>query len=405
MSTPVHSPPTKMVKPYSLPQELTDKIVDALFNANDQESIRACSQVSRAFYYRSRYYIFREVYLACHHDAESLYDLCINSPDLCSCVESLIFTKIWDMDANKFLLPLIKLLTKVTFIRISGLLWGWFPDDVLDASASLPLLTGSSLKNVYFNRGMRSFYSFASRLRNLVAVTFEGGLISLREESLEVVFREAKPVAIKKIHIYSSPQSQVFIEGLFTSPASPFCLRELQDVTFDVDPNTLVAPELLPSSGDHDFTLLKRIVDESRESLMTLEIVSVNFIPPFDICLCHISDLRFIICEHPSQESVPISAIKWLIRGLVLPSHMKSARLSIAAMVIVGRESLWIQTTEGSECFKCLDSILVDSRYPLQKFLVEFSELNEDQKDARKLAVIQNMPQLHKKGLLDIRLG
>ncbi len=81
---------------------------------------------------------------------------------------------------------------------------------------------------------------------------------------------------------------------------------------------------------------------------------------------------------------------------------MESARLGLVVMVLVGEELLWMLTTEGSECLKCLDSVLVDSRYPLQKFAVGFGRLNEEQKDARKLTLIQSMPQLHKKGLLEI---
>ncbi|KAK0207054.1 hypothetical protein DFS33DRAFT_640474 [Desarmillaria ectypa] len=409
MSAPVHSPSTKMEKPYPLPQELTDKTVDTLYEDNDRQSIHACSQVSRAFHYRSRYYMFRDVYLTGPHHTEKLYELCINSPGLCSCVDNLTFVKadpnfLWDMHTDKYLLPLIKLLTKVTLVHVSGLSWGSFPDDVLNALASLPL-AGLSLKNVSFSDGVQPFYSFAGQLGNLVTVRFQGALTFPEEEPSAVVFRETKPVAIQKIHIYSSPLSQAFIEDVFTSPASPFTLRDLRALTLDVDPATVIASVLLPESGDHDFTLLKRIVDESRESLIKLHLISVNFIPPtFDIYLCHVSNLTFTICELPTQGSgsVPIPAIKWLIRALTLPSHMESAQLSIVAMVIVGRELLWMLTTEGSECLKCLDSILVDSRYPLQKFVVGFSRLSEDQKDARKLTLIQSMPQLHKKGILDI---
>lgn len=398
-----------MVKPYSLPQELTDKIVDALFDRNDQRSIFACSLVSRAFRFRCLHYMFRDVYLAGPHHAKTLYDLCLNSPRLCSCVDSLTLVRsdpnfCWDMHTDKSLLPLIKLLTKVTIIHISGLEWGWFPDDVLDALASFPRLAGLSLHDISFSDGVQSFYSFVGQLENLVVIRIQGRMtISESEEERPIVFRETKPVTIQNLHIYSSPLSQAFVEDIFTSPASPFTLRNLQTLTLDVDPSTAIAATLIPGSGDHDFLLLKRIIDESRESLFKLHLITINFIPPpFDISLCHLTNLTFTICELPVLGSVPIRAIKWLIRALTLPNHMESARLGLVVMVLVGEELLWMLTTEGSECLKCLDSVLIDSRYPLQKFAVGFGRLNEDQKDARKSTLIQSMPQLHKKGLLEI---
>ncbi|KAK0190400.1 hypothetical protein F5146DRAFT_1044066 [Armillaria mellea] len=399
-----------MVKPYSLPQELTDKTVDALFHHNDRPSIFACSQVSRAFRSRCLHYMFRDVASIRSSPCKDALLTCVSVlPRLCSCIDSLTFARsdpdvCWDMNADKSLLLLIKLLTKVTIINISGLRWGWFPDDVLDAIASLPFLAGLSLHDISFSDGVQSFYSFVGQLGNLVVIRIQGKMtIYESEEEAPVVFRETKPVTIQNLHIYSSPLSQLFVNDLFTSPASPFTLRNLQTLTLDVDPTTAIAATLMPGSGDHDFLLLKRIIDESRETLFKLHLITINFIPPpFDISLCHLSNLTFTICELPVLGSVPIRAIQWLVRALTLPNHMESARLGLVVMVLVGEELLWMQTTEGSECLKCLDSVLVDSRYPLQKFAVGFGRLNEDQKDARKLTLIQGMPQLHKKGLLEI---
>ncbi|KAK0499523.1 hypothetical protein EDD18DRAFT_1151514 [Armillaria luteobubalina] len=401
-----------MVEPYSLPQELTDKTVDALFDPNDRRSIFACSQVSRAFRSRCLHYMFRDVVLSGPRHPKTLYDLCLNSPRLCSCIANLTFVtsdpnSCWDMNTDKSLLLLVKLLKKVTIIYISGLRWGWFPDDVLDAIASLPLLAGLSLHDISFSDGVQSFYSFVGQLGNLVVVRIQGKMtISESEEALPVVLHETiqtKPVTVQNLHIYSSPLSQLFVNDMFTSPASPFTLRNLQTLTLDVDPTSAITATLMPGSGDHDFLLLKRIIDESRETLFKLHLITINFIPPpFDISLCHLSNLTFTICELPILGSVPIRAIKWLTRALTLPNHMESARLGLVVMVLVGEELLWMLSPEGSECLKYLDSVLIDSRYPLQKFAVGFGRLNEDQKDARKLKLIQSMPQLHKKGLLEI---
>ncbi|KAK0491554.1 hypothetical protein IW261DRAFT_1438311 [Armillaria novae-zelandiae] len=378
-----------MVKSYSLPQELTDRTVDALFDQNDEESIFVCSQVSRAFRSRCLHYMFRDVVLSGPHHSKTLYDLCLTSPRLCSCIDSLTF--------DKSLLLLIKPLKKVTSIHMSGLRWGWFPDDVLDAIASMPLLTDLSLHDISFSDGVQPFYSFIGRLENLVVLMIQGKMTisELEEEPPVRAFRGTKPVAIQNLHIYSSPLSKPFVNDMFTSPASLFTFRNLQTLTLDIDPSSAIAATLTPGSGDHDFLLLKRIVDESRESLFKLHLITINFIPPpFDISLCHLSNLTFTICELPVLRS--------LTQALMLPTHMESARLGVVVMVLVGEELLWMLTTEGSECLKCLDSVLVDSRYPLQKFAVGFGRLQEDQKDARKLTLIQSMPQLHKKGLLEV---
>ncbi len=150
--------------------------------------------MSRAFRSRCLHYMFRDVYLAGPHHAKTLSDLCLNSPRLCSCVDSLTLVRsdpnlCWDMHTDKHLLPLIKLLTKVTIIHISGLEWGWFPDDVLDALASFPLLAGLSLHDISFSDGVQSFYSFVGQLGNLVVIRIQGKMtISESEEEPPVVF-------------------------------------------------------------------------------------------------------------------------------------------------------------------------------------------------------------------------